>query len=255
MKVIDLNCDMGESFGPYTLGLDEEVIQLISSANIACGFHGGDPHVMEKTVRMAKENGVAIGAHVSYPDLVGFGRRNLDISSDDLRRDIIYQVGALQAFLDIHHLEMQHLKPHGAMGNMAFVDERIASTIVDTMLEIMPNKKLYVLPGTEAHKIAKQKNLNYVLEVFADRAYNDDLTLVSRKQEGAVIENPEEAAEHVLRMVKDNKVKTFDGQLIDIEAHSICVHGDTPTALSIVNAVRDLLIAEGIEIKSVNKWL
>ncbi|MBF4500613.1 LamB/YcsF family protein [Savagea sp. SN6] len=250
MKVIDLNCDLGESFGDYKMGLDEQVIPLISSANVACGFHAGDPNVMNDTVQTAKQHHVAVGAHIGYPDLVGFGRRNLDITNEQLRNDIIYQIGALRQFVELHGLTLQHVKPHGAMGNMAFVDERIARVIVETMLEVTPELYLYVLPGTAAHRIAEQSGLPFILEVFADRAYNDDLTLVSRKEEGAVIHEPERAAEHVLRMIQDGVVKTRTGAYVPIQAESICVHGDTAGAIHIVKSIRTLLQQEGIAIQS-----
>ncbi|TQR13739.1 LamB/YcsF family protein [Psychrobacillus soli] len=253
-KIIDLNCDMGESFGAYKLGMDEEVIQLISSANIACGFHAGDPNVMDHTVAMAKEYNVGIGVHIGYPDLLGFGRRDIDISRKDLMNYIIYQIGALEAFCRKHQVQVQHVKAHGSMGNMSFVNRNIADAIVDAVQEVLPTTKLFVLPGTEIHKAAEEKGLSHVLEVFADRAYNRDATLVSRKLPGAVIKDPQEAADNVLRMILDGKAKTIDGEFIDIKADSICVHGDTQGALDIVRHLRRCIEEKGIEIAPVGRW-
>lgn len=253
-KIIDLNSDMGESFGAYKLGMDEEVIRLISSANIACGFHAGDPNVMDHTVAMAKENNVGIGVHIGYPDLLGFGRRDIDISRKDLMNYIIYQIGALEAFCRKHHLEIQHVKAHGSMGNMSFTNRTIAEAIVDAVKEVLPNTKLFVLPGTEIHKAAMEKELSSVLEVFADRAYNRDGTLVSRKQPGAVIKDPKEAVDNVLRMILDGKAKTIDGEYIDIQADSICVHGDTQGAVDIVRNLKKSIEEKGIKIAPVGHW-
>jgi len=254
MKKIDLNCDMGESFGAYKLGMDEEVIKLITSANIACGFHAGDPNVMDHTVAMAKEYGVGIGVHMGFPDLIGFGRREMDISSADLINYCIYQIGALQAFCQKHGVEIQHMKPHGSLGNMCVVNSRVANAVVDSIKMVFPNTKLFVIPGGEIHKAAVEKGLSVVQEVFADRAYTNEGNLVSRKLPGSVIKDPDEAVKHVLRMVVDSKVKTIDGELIDIKAESICVHGDTPGALEVIRRVRDRLEHAGIEIAPVGRW-
>ncbi|MEH7342433.1 5-oxoprolinase subunit PxpA [Bacillus sp. JJ1532] len=254
MKKIDLNCDMGESFGAYKLGMDEEVIKLISSANIACGFHAGDPNVMDNTVAMAKEYGVGIGVHMGFPDLLGFGRREMDISSKDLINYCIYQIGALQAFCRKHDVQIQHVKPHGSLGNMCVVNSRIANAVIDAVKMILPDTKVFVIPDGEIHKAAVEKGLSVVLEVFADRAYTKERNLVSRKLPGAVIKDPNEAVEHVLRMVVDGKIKTIDGELVDIEAESICVHGDTPGALEVIRRVRDRLEQAGVEIAPIGRF-
>ncbi|WP_209125058.1 LamB/YcsF family protein [Alkalihalobacillus sp. BA299] len=253
-KKIDLNCDMGEGFGPYSFGMDEEIIQLVSSANIACGFHAGDPNIMDHTVEMAKEHNVGIGVHIGFPDRLGFGRRDIDVSRKDLMNYIIYQIGALESFCKKHQVGIQHVKAHGSMGNMSFVNRMIADAIVDAVQLVIPETKLFVLPGTEIHKAAAEKGLSFVLEVFADRAYNKDATLVSRKLPGAVIKKPEEAAENVLRMILEGKAKTLDGDLIDIQADSVCVHGDTQGALEIVRYLKGRIEEKGIEIAPVGKW-
>lgn len=254
MKYIDLNCDMGESFGAYKLGNDEEVIELISSANIACGFHAGDPNVMNKTVKMAKEQGVGIGVHMGYPDLLGFGRRDIDIAKDDLINYIIYQIGALQAFCKKHGVEIQHIKSHGSMGNMSYVNHTVADAVTDAILQVVPNTKLFVIANTVVHKLATEKGIAVVREVFADRTYTNDGTLVSRKQEGAVIKDPEKAADQVLQMVLNGKVTTIDGKVIEMGADSICVHGDTQGALEIVRRVKSKLEENNVTIAPVGTW-
>lgn len=255
MKYIDLNCDMGESFGAYTLGNDEAVIKLISSANIACGFHAGDPNVMDKTVRMAKEQGVGVGVHMGYPDLLGFGRRDIEIDKGDLVNYIIYQIGALQAFCDKHGVEIQHVKSHGSMGNMSYVNHTVADAVTDAIKLVLPDTKLFVIENTVVHQLAEEKGIAVVREVFADRAYKADGKLVSRKEPGAVITDPNEAAENILEMVLHNKTTSIEGEVIPIHAESICVHGDTEDALLIVRAVREKLLDAGVEIKPVGEWV
>ncbi|GEN32573.1 MULTISPECIES: LamB/YcsF family protein [Aneurinibacillus] len=253
MKRIDLNCDMGESFGVYTLGMDEEVIKLITSANIACGFHAGDPNVMDRTVQIAKKNHVGIGVHMGFPDLLGFGRRNMDVSYEELVNYNIYQIGALEAFCRKHDVKIQHIKPHGNMNNMADTDRVIAEAIVDSTLMVLPGTPIFVKPGSELHKVSEAKGVPVILEIFADRAYNKDGTLVSRKIPGAVIKDPKEAAENVVRMVVEGKAKTIDGQLIDITGDSVCVHGDTQGSLEIIRHLRSELEKAGVKIAPIGQ--
>lgn len=250
VKTIDLNCDMGESFGRYTLGHDDEVIQLVSSVNVACGFHGGDPDVMDHTVKMAKKYGVGIGAHPSFPDLLGFGRWNMDIPADTLKNIIIYQIGALQAFCQKHGVKMQHVKPHGNLNNMADIDRDIATSIVEAVHSIDPALPLFVKPNSELEHVAKEKGQPALLELFADRAYHRDRTLVSRRNKGAVITDPEKAAQNVLRMILENKVLTIEGEEIEISGETICVHGDTPTAVNMIKVIRQALAEQGITVRS-----
>ena len=246
MLKVDLNCDLGESFGNYTLGLDGEVIKFVSSANVACGFHASDPLVMQKTVKMAKAAGVAVGAHPGYPDLVGFGRRNLNVQPAELKAMVQYQIGALKAFCQAEKIGLQHVKPHGAMYNMAAKDEKLALAIAEGIAEIDPSLILLGLSGSEMLKAAEKLGLKAKKEVFADRAYEEDGTLVARTKPGAMILNEDEAIERVLGMIKFGKVKAVTGREIGIEADSVCVHGDSPKALEFVKKINAALSGEGI---------
>ena len=243
---IDLNCDMGESFGMYKMGLDEEVIKYISSANVACGFHAGDPQWMRETVHLAEVHGVAVGAHTSFPDLVGFGRRNIEVSPDEARNDVIYQIGALQAFTSGHRL--QHVKPHGAMYNRAVVDEDLARSICDAILEVDSDLILIALAGSRWVEIAQEMGLRVAREIFADRALNPDGTLVSRSKDGSVLHDVDEVADRSLRMVREGKATSIDGDTIEVDAESLCIHGDTPGAVEMAKVLRQQLDAESITV-------
>ena len=238
MYRVDLNSDLGESFGNYTIGMDEEILKYVSSANVACGWHAGDAMVMEKTVALAKEFGTAVGAHPGFPDLVGFGRRNMAVTPDEAKAYVRYQLGALMAFCTAHGVKIQHVKPHGALYNMAAVDEK----------DII----FMGLAGSKMITAAEKVGLRAASEVFADRAYNDDGTLVSRKLPGAVIKDKDLAIKRVIRMVKEGKVESINGNDIAIKADSICVHGDNPKALEFVKNIRETLIAEGVEIRNLS---
>ena len=244
---IDFNCDMGESFGMYKMGFDEEVIKHITSANIACGFHAGDPNWMRHTVKLAEENGVAVGAHPSFPDLSGFGRRNMVVSPEEARNDVIYQMGALQAFTTARKL--QHVKPHGAMYNMAVADRELARAICEAVLEVDEDVSLLALAGSDWIGIAEDMGLRVGREIFADRALNPDGTLVSRSAPGSVIHDTNEVVERSLRMVRDGKAKAINGDVIDVQADSLCLHGDTPGAVEMARALKQALEDESIEIK------
>src|SRR5690625_23593 len=239
---------MGESYGAYKLGSDDEIIKLVSSVNIACGYHGGDPDVMDHTVAMAKKFQIGVGAHPGFPNLLGFGRWNMDVPKKSLINMIIYQIGALQIFCEKHGVEIQHVKPHGSLNNMADTNVEIASSIVEAIISINPNLPLYVKPNSELEKIAKKHGLPVVLELFADRAYNDDLSLVSRSREGSVITDLDEVLDRVVSMEKKKKVKTITGKEININGQSICVHGDTPSALHMVRAITKALKEIGVTI-------
>lgn len=255
MYKVDLNSDLGESFGNYKLGLDEDVLKYISSANIACGWHAGDPLVMDKTVELAYKANVAIGAHPGFPDLMGFGRREMKVTKEEAKSYIKYQVGALWAFLQSRGLKMQHVKPHGGLYNMAAKDAELAMAIAEGIYEVDKNLILMGLANSEMTKAGLAVGLKVANEVFADRAYNPDGTLVSRKLEGSMIHDRDLAISRVVRMVTEGKVQAITGEDIDIKADSICVHGDNPKAVEFVNSIRKALEAEGVKIVSVNDVL
>ena len=248
MKKVDLNCDLGESFGNYTCGMDASVIPHISSANVACGFHAGDPLVMQKTVALAAKYGTAVGAHPGFPDLVGFGRRNMAVSPAELKAMMIYQIGALKAFCRSQGVTLQHVKPHGAMYNMAAQDRKLADAICEAIAEVDDSLILLGLSGSEMLKAAKDKGLRCASEVFADRAYEPDGSLTPRALEGSVITDEEEAINRVLQMVKSGTVVARNGQTIPIEADSICLHGDGVKAVEFARRIRQALTDSGVEI-------
>ncbi len=247
--MVDLNCDMGESFGNYACGMDAEVVPHISSANIACGFHASDPLVMEKTVALCRDKGVCLGAHPGFPDLVGFGRRQMQVSTDELRTMIIYQVGALQAFCTAAGVKLQHVKPHGAMYNMAGKDEKMAAAICGGIYEVDPSLILLGLAGSKLLQAAEKIGLRTAREVFADRGYEEDGSLVPRGKPGAMIEDEEEAIARVISMVQAHKVKTVTGKEIGITADSVCLHGDSPKAVLFAEKISAALEKAGIAIR------
>ena len=248
MISIDLNADLGESFGRYTLGMDEKIMEVISSANIACGFHAGDPMVMERTVRLAAEAGIAIGAHPGFPDLMGFGRRNMAVSPEEARAYILYQLGALDAFLRPMGIRMRHVKPHGALYNMAAADEQLARAICGAVKDFDPELRLVGLSGSLLIRAAEKTGLRAISEVFADRAYEADGSLVSRRKPGAIISDEREALRRVIRMVKEGKVNAINGEEIAIRAESVCVHGDGEKALLFAKSIREALTANDIQV-------
>ena len=248
MPRVDLNSDLGESFGRYTLGLDEQILPVISSANVACGFHASDPVVMESTVRLAKKCGVAVGAHPGYPDLMGFGRRNMTVTPEEARAYTLYQIGALDAFLRAQGMTMQHVKPHGAFYNMAAKDYELARAICQGVKDFSPGLTVLGLSGGELIHAAEELGLRAVSEVFADRAYEEDGTLVNRKKPGAMITDEDVAIERVIRMVTEGKVTAITGRDIPIRAESICVHGDGEKAVLFARKIRCALEAGGIDV-------
>lgn len=248
MYKIDLNSDLGESFGAYKIGMDSAIIPLVSSANVACGFHAGDPAVMAKTVQLCSSSKSAIGAHPGYPDLVGFGRRNMAVSPADVKAMVTYQIGALDAFCKAAGIKLQHVKPHGAMYNMAAKDEALAKAICEAIYEYDKGLILMGLANSEMITQAKAMGLKAAAEVFADRAYEEDGTLVARTKPGSMIEDEDQAVARVVRMIKEGKVTAITGKDIDITADSVCVHGDSEKALAFVEKLRAAFAAEGIEI-------
>lgn len=245
---IDINCDMGESFGNYVYGADEEIVPHISSANIACGFHAGDPLVMSRTVALAKTYGVAIGAHPSFPDLLGFGRRELAATEDEIRAYVTYQVGALAAFARYHGVSLTHVKGHGAIYNMAAVQPKLAQAMAEGVALFDPELVFVGLAGSALIQAGRATGLAVAAEAFADRAYNADGTLVSRRLAGAVIHDPDAVAARVVRMARDGSVVAADGSVLQVDPDTICVHGDTPGAAILAAAIRRGLAAAGIEV-------
>ena len=248
MHKIDLNCDLGESFGNYKLGLDDEVIKYISSANIACGFHASDPLVMQKTVALARDNGVAVGAHPGFPDLVGFGRRNMNVSPAEAKAFVQYQIGALSAFCKAAGCRLAHVKPHGALYNMAGKDEALAMAVCEAIQAVDDSLILLGLSGSKMLEAADKIGLRSAREVFADRAYEEDGSLVARTKPGAMITDEDEAVARVIRMIREGRVTAVTGKDIPIRADSVCVHGDSPKALAFVQKIRAALTAEQIQI-------
>lgn len=248
---IDFNCDMGESFGTYKLGQDEEIIKYITSANIACGFHAGDPNWMRHTVQLAEQHGVAIGAHPGFPDLLGFGRRDMAVSPGDAKNDIIYQIGALTAFTSAKKL--QHVKPHGAMYNMAVRNEALARAVCEAVLAVDPDMILIALAGSRWADIARELGLRVAMEAFADRAVNADGTLVPRSRPGSVIEDIQEVVKRSVRMVTQGKVTAITGEEISLAADTLCLHSDTPNSIHLASSIRSALEAEGVQIVSLGQ--
>ncbi|WP_102960086.1 LamB/YcsF family protein [Mangrovicella endophytica] len=247
MTTIDLNCDMGESFGVYELGDDAAMLDVITSANIACGFHAGDPLVMAKTLADAKAKGVAVGAHPSFLDLWGFGRRPiLGEKPEDIEKHMIYQIGALQALAQAQGMRLQHVKTHGSLGNIANEDADLAMAVARAIKAVDPDLIFIVMPGLECERAGEALGLPLAREVYADRAYAANGNLVSRKAPGAVIHDVEEAAVRTLRMVEEQAVETVDGQRMKVRIDTICVHGDTPGAVAMARTIRQRLADAGI---------
>ncbi|MBI3626353.1 MAG: LamB/YcsF family protein [Candidatus Rokubacteria bacterium] len=253
-RTIDLNCDMGESYGRWTLGADEAIMPFITSANIACGYHAGDPHVMRKTVGLALKYRVAIGAHPGLPDLMGFGRRAMEVTPQEVKDYICYQTGALREFVSAAGDEIQHVKPHGILYSMAERDEALAQAIGEAALA-SGGLILMTLASGKYDATCRKMGCRVASEGFADRAYNVDGTLVSRKLPGSLITDPQKAATQAVRMAKEGRVVTLDGVEIDISVQTICCHGDTPGAEKIARAVREALEKAGVAVKPLRQWL
>jgi 5-oxoprolinase (ATP-hydrolysing) subunit A len=251
MKCVDINCDMGESFGVYTIGMDAEVIRHITSANIACGFHAGDPMVLDQTVGLAAVNGVGVGAHPGYPDLMGFGRRTMACSAEEIRNYIIYQVGAVRGFCDAHGVALQHVKPHGSLYNMAVEDDSLTRTIAAAVAAVDPDLLLVALAGQTAprvREIAFASRLQVLFEAFPDRAYTAQGSLVSRRKPGAVIKDPHTVAQRALMMAAEGRVVSEDGTVLELAVDTLCVHGDNPAAVDLVRTIRQTLEANGVAV-------
>ena len=252
---VDLNSDLGESFGNYTLGMDEQVIKHVTSVNIACGWHAGDTLVMDRTIKVALREKTAIGAHPGFPDLLGFGRRNLAATPEEIKAYVQYQLGALMAFAKANRTAIQHVKAHGALYNMAAKDAKLAMALAEAIHEVDSDIILMGLANSEMISAGKEVGLKVANEVFADRAYSPDGTLVSRRLPGAVIHDADIALSSVVRMVKEGKVEAVIGQDIEIKADSICVHGDNPEAVEFTRKIRARLEQEGVEVTAVSNFI
>jgi UPF0271 protein len=249
MSTIDLNSDIGESFGRWELGDDEAMLDLVTSANIACGFHAGDPSTIARTARWSVQRQVRIGAQVAYRDLAGFGRRFVDASKTELTDDVVYQIGGLQALASAAGGTVTYVKPHGALYNTAVHHEEHALAVVDAVAAVNPALALLGLPGSRLLALGELRGLRVIREAFADRGYTPQGTLVSRREPGAVLHDPDEVAARVLMMVTEGVVEAVDGSRVAIDVDSVCVHGDSPAAVAMATAVRAALIAEGVGVE------
>jgi UPF0271 protein len=245
MSVIDLNADLGESFGQWTLGDDDALLDLVTSANVACGFHAGDPTVLRRTCERAAERGVVIGAQVGYRDLAGFGRRFIDVEPDDLTNDVLYQIGALEAFARVAGTQVRYVKPHGALYNAIVHHEAQAAAVVEAVRRYDPSLPVLGLPGSVWLRLADEAGLTVVPEAFADRAYTPEGTLVPRREPGAVLHDPDQVARRCVRMTTRGEVEAVDGSVVAVQAASLCVHGDSPGAVAMARAVRSRLEEAG----------
>lgn len=247
---MDINSDLGEGYGPWRMGDDAAMLEIVSSANIACGFHAGDPLTILSTLRGAAARGVAVGAHVSYPDRVGFGRRRMDVAPDELTADVIYQIGALQGLAAAAGTRVSYVKPHGALYNTIADDAVQADAVIAGIRAVDPGLVLMALAGAPILERARSAGLPVVAEAFADRAYTPTGALVSRRDPGAVLHDPDRVAGRMVRLATEGVIEAVDGSLLRLEAHSICVHGDSPAAVAMATAVRRRLTAEGVAIRS-----
>ncbi|GAA3641810.1 LamB/YcsF family protein [Microlunatus ginsengisoli] len=249
-RTIDLNSDLGEGFGIWRLGDDDALLEVVTSANVACGFHAGDPDILRRVCGRAAERGVVIGAQVSYRDLAGFGRRSIDVPADSLTNDVLYQLGALDAFARIAGSAVRYVKPHGALYNRIVHDEEQAAAVVAAVLAYDRTLPVLGLPGSAWLGLAAEAGLSTVGEAFADRGYTASATLVPRSQSGALLTDPDDVADRVLRMVDSGVVRSAEGTDVEVSAGSVCVHGDSPGAVAMAIAVRDRLLAAGVEVRS-----
>jgi 5-oxoprolinase (ATP-hydrolysing) subunit A len=253
---VDVNCDMGESFGAYALGIDHEVIKYISSSNIACGFHASDPDVMFKTVELCKKHNVMAGAHPGYPDLLGFGRRFMDISEQELLHSIIYQAGALKGFLDYFGLPLQHVKLHGALYNYLVNEEKLSISVASAIQKAFGDI-IFLTLGTKKtpklKEICKKQGIRLALEAFPDRNYTDEGELLSRKHKEAVLKDHEEIAHRATRMVKEKGISSIHGKWIEMDIDTLCIHGDNAESIEAAKMIHDVFAREGIEIQPLCK--
>lgn len=253
---IDLNTDLGESFGAWTMGDDAAMLDIVTTANVACGFHAGDPIVMFRTMAAARDRGVGVGAHPGFMDLWGFGRRPIQGESpDDIEKILVYQIGAAKAVAEAVGWRMTHVKTHGSLGNMAMVDAELSAAVARAVRAIDPELILVVMPGLELETAGLAHGLTVAREIYADRTYDDNGNLTSRKQPGSVIHDAEEAAKRVLRMIADQAVTTVSGRRLPVRIDTVCVHGDNPAAVAMARTVRDTLTAAGLDLQPFSTFL
>lgn len=250
MTAIDLNSDLGESYGAWRMGDDAAMLAVVSSANVACGFHAGDPVGIWETVKAAAEKGVSIGAHVSYPDRVGFGRRDMDVTPSELEADVIYQIGALKGIAAAAGVTVDYVKPHGALYNRIANDPKQGQAVIGAIKAIDANLVLMGLAGAPILDLARQSGLKVVAEAFADRAYTPEGQLVSRRETDAVLHDTDLIARRMLQLAREGTLEAIDGSTIKVEAQSICVHGDSPGAVAIAQEIRGAFEADGITVRS-----
>jgi UPF0271 protein len=248
---VDINSDMGESFGAYTIGHDRGLMKSITSANVAAGFHAGDPSVLRDTIRLARENGVAVGAHPGFPDLVGFGRRELNVTPREAEDFVLYQIAAVAGVAEAEGVRMQHVKPHGALFNMAVRNAELSAAIARAVAAFDKTLILFGLPGSKILEAGRAAGLRVAAEVFADRAYEPDGSLASRRKPGSVIHDPDAVVARAVRMVKDRTVVAIDGSVVPLEADTICVHGDTPGSDDLAARIRAGFEAAGVSVKAI----
>ena len=253
---IDINCDLGESFGAFKVGNDAEVMPHITSANVACGFHAGDPMTIAQTIRLAKKHDVAVGAHPGFSDLVGFGRREMQLTPEEAGNYTLYQVSAVYGFAKAEGLNLQHVKPHGALYNMAAEDETLSGAIVNAIQKLDDKLIVFAPPGSALARMATKAKLKVALEFFADRAYNSDGSLVSRSQKGAIIQDPREVVRRAVTLVNEGTVEAVDGTILNLgRIHTICVHGDTPTAVKLTESLKKGLTRARVCVEPVGMFI
>jgi len=253
---VDINCDLGEGYGAFRVGNDAEIMPQITSANVACGFHAGDPTTMAQTITLAKKHNVAVGAHPGYPDLLGFGRREMQLTSEEVKNYAIYQISALQGFARAAGVSLQHVKPHGALYNTAAKDEETSRGIVRAVRALDDKLIIFAPPTSVLARVAVDAGLRVAYEFFADRAYNTDGSLVSRKQSDALVEEPRKVVERAIRVIMEKTVSAANGRVVNLgEVHTICVHGDTPNAARLVETLKKGLIKAGIEVKPAGSFI
>ncbi|MEV7385439.1 MULTISPECIES: 5-oxoprolinase subunit PxpA [unclassified Streptomyces] len=253
-RTVDLVADLGEGFGAYTMGDDEALLELLTSANIACGFHAGDPRIMDATVRRCVARGVAVGAHPSFPDLAGFGRRAMDLTPEEVRTDLLYQIGALQAFATAHGTRVRHVAPHGRLGNLVAVRADYAEAVV-AAVAALDDSLIVLAQDGELADAARARGLRVGIVGIADRAYRNDGSLVPRSEPGAVIHDADEIARRTLRMVREGVVRSVGGRDVPVECHTVLLHGDTPGALALATRIRAELLAADVEITGLDEVL